>query len=154
MSMTTRSPCAASTPLPELADFLQPFHIQFRRRESYTALERYLTGLLTDHPHKNCDTLAAVVPRTSEQQLQGLLTMTSVFTKKPRTSWAGTNTRGDCGQGFIAMRHCHAELQLFGVAEMAAAATAAGAAGTFPRRFFPSTGSPPPLIGRNPPAGM
>jgi SRSO17 transposase len=35
--------------------------------------ERYLTGLLTDHPHKNCDTLATVVPGTSEQQLQGLL---------------------------------------------------------------------------------
>jgi SRSO17 transposase len=29
---------------------------------------------LTEHPNKNCDTLAAVVPGTSEQQLQGLLT--------------------------------------------------------------------------------
>jgi SRSO17 transposase len=57
-----------------LADFLQPFHIQFCRRESQAALERYLTGLLTDHPRKNCDTLAAIVPGTSEQQLQGLLT--------------------------------------------------------------------------------
>jgi len=75
MSTTTRLPRAASTPLPELADFLQPFHVQFRRPESYTALERYLTGLLTDHAHKNCATLAAVVPGTSEQQLQGLLTM-------------------------------------------------------------------------------
>jgi SRSO17 transposase len=71
----TRLPRAASTPLPELADFLQPFHVQFCRQESYAALERYLTGLLTDHPHKNCDTLAAVLPGTSEQQLQGLLTM-------------------------------------------------------------------------------
>jgi hypothetical protein len=35
----------------------------------------YLTGSLTDHPHKHCDTLAAMVPGTSEQQLQGLLTM-------------------------------------------------------------------------------
>ena len=48
--------------------------VQFRRRENRTALERYLTGLLTDHPHKNCDTLATVVPDASEQQLQGLLT--------------------------------------------------------------------------------
>jgi len=29
---------------------------------------------LTDHPRKNCDTLAAILPDTSEQQLQGLLT--------------------------------------------------------------------------------
>src|SRR3954466_3954842 len=34
----------------------------------------YLTGLLTEHPNKNCDTLAQVVPGTSEQRLQGLLT--------------------------------------------------------------------------------
>jgi len=75
MNTTTRLPRAARTPLPALADFLQPFQVQFRRRESRAALERYLTGLLIDHPHKNCDTLAAVVPGTSEQQLQGLLTM-------------------------------------------------------------------------------
>jgi SRSO17 transposase len=74
MSTTKRLPRAPSTPLPELIDFLQPFQDQFRRRENRTALERYLTGLLTDHPHKNCDTLAAVVTGTSEQQLQGLLT--------------------------------------------------------------------------------
>jgi SRSO17 transposase len=74
MDTLTRLPRAASEPLPALADFLQPFHIQFCRRESQAALERYLTGLLTDHPRKNCDTLAAIVPGTSEQQLQGLLT--------------------------------------------------------------------------------
>jgi hypothetical protein len=74
MSTTNRLPWVPSTPLPELIDFLQPFQDQFRRRENRTALERYLTGLLTDHPHKNCDTLATVVPATSEQQLQGLLT--------------------------------------------------------------------------------
>jgi hypothetical protein len=51
-----------------------PFQDQFRYRENRSALERYLTGLLTDHPHKNCDTLASVMPGTSEQQLQGLLT--------------------------------------------------------------------------------
>jgi SRSO17 transposase len=37
-------------------------------------LERYLSGLLTEHPNKNCDTLAQVVPGTSEQRLHGLLT--------------------------------------------------------------------------------
>jgi SRSO17 transposase len=74
MSTLERLPRAASEPLPALADFLRPFLDQFRRRENRTALERYLTGLLTDHPHKNCDTLASVVPGISEQQLQGLLT--------------------------------------------------------------------------------
>src|SRR3954471_17264365 len=38
------------------------------------ALERYLTGMFTEHPNKNCDTIAQVVPDTSEQSLQGLLT--------------------------------------------------------------------------------
>jgi SRSO17 transposase len=74
LSTTNRLPRAPSTPLPELMDFLQPFLDQFRRRENRTALSHYLTGLLTDHPHKNCDTLASVVPGASEQQLQGLLT--------------------------------------------------------------------------------
>jgi SRSO17 transposase len=70
----TRIPHAPSTPLPELAEFLAPFRIHFKRSEGPQALERYLTGLLTEHPNKNCDTLAQVVPGTSEQRLQGLLT--------------------------------------------------------------------------------
>jgi hypothetical protein len=74
MSKTNRLPRAPSTPLPELINCLQPFQDLFHRRENRTALERYLTGLLSDHPHKNCDTLASVMPGTSEQQLQGLLT--------------------------------------------------------------------------------
>ena len=37
-------------------------------------VERYLTGLLTELPNKNCDTIARNVPGTSEQRLQGLLT--------------------------------------------------------------------------------
>jgi SRSO17 transposase len=60
--------------MPELAEFLKPFHVQFKRSEGREALERYLTGLLTEHPRKNCDTIASVVPGTSEQRLQGLLT--------------------------------------------------------------------------------
>src|SRR5512144_2732352 len=70
----TRIPHAPSTPLPELAEFLDPFRIRFQRSEGPQTLERYLTGLLTELPHKNCDTLAQAVPGTSEQRLQGLLT--------------------------------------------------------------------------------
>lgn len=65
---------AREEPMPELDEFLSLFQFKFPRRESRQAAERYLTGLLTEHPNKNGDTLAAVVPGTSEQQLQGLLT--------------------------------------------------------------------------------
>ncbi len=37
-------------------------------------MERYLTGLLTDLPRKNCDTIAAAVAGTSTERLQHLLT--------------------------------------------------------------------------------
>jgi SRSO17 transposase len=69
-----RIPHAPSTPSPELSESLDPFRIHFKRSEGPQSLERYLTGLLTEHPNKNCDTLAQVVPGTSEQRLQGLLT--------------------------------------------------------------------------------
>jgi SRSO17 transposase len=75
MKTTTRVPLAPSEPLPALDQFLRPFHVHFCRSEATHALERYLTGMLTEHPNKNCDTLAAVVPGTSEQSLQGLLTV-------------------------------------------------------------------------------
>src|SRR3954464_10641654 len=71
---TKRIPQVPSTPLPELAEFLEPFRVHFRRSEGRQSLERYLSGLLTEHPNKNCDTLAQVVPGTSEQRLQGLMT--------------------------------------------------------------------------------
>src|SRR5215831_8734841 len=71
---TKRIPQVPSAPLPELAEFLEPFRVHFRRSEGRQSLERYLCGLLTEHPNKNCDTLAQVVPGTSEQRLQGLLT--------------------------------------------------------------------------------
>src|SRR3954463_6949565 len=74
MKSTKRSPLAPSGPLPELEEFLRPFHVHFARSEARHALERYLTGMLTEHPNKNCDTIASVVPDTSEQSLQGLLT--------------------------------------------------------------------------------
>jgi SRSO17 transposase len=60
--------------LPELDAFLRPFHVHFARSEGRQSLERYLTGLLTEHNNKNCDTLAQVVPGTSQQRLHNLLT--------------------------------------------------------------------------------
>lgn len=72
--MLARLPRAAPAHLPELAAFLAPFTPHFAQRPSAPGLERYCTGLLTDYPDKNCDTLAAVVPGTNEQQLQHLLT--------------------------------------------------------------------------------
>src|SRR5918911_1804450 len=74
MKTTKRPPQAPSEPLPELAAFLAPFRVHFKRSEGPHALERYLTGMFTEHPNKNCDTIAQVVPGTSEQSLQGLLT--------------------------------------------------------------------------------
>jgi SRSO17 transposase len=75
MTTTVRIvPQAPTQPLPELATFLQPFRVQFARSEGPHALERYLTGLLTELPDKNCQTIAANLPGTSEQRLQGLLT--------------------------------------------------------------------------------
>ena len=68
MKTITRIPHVPAAALPELDDFLRPFHVHFARAEGPRALERYLTGLLTEHPNKNCDTLAQVVPGTSEQR--------------------------------------------------------------------------------------
>lgn len=60
--------------MPELEEFLRPFTVNFVQRPSATVLERYVSGLLTECPNKNCDTIAQVVPGASEQQLQYLLT--------------------------------------------------------------------------------
>src|SRR2546422_11385008 len=65
---------ASPAVLPELEEFLATFQVRFRRPEGEEALERYLTGLLTALPNKNCDTMAEAVPGTSEQRLQELLT--------------------------------------------------------------------------------
>lgn len=67
-------PKAPPTPLPELDAFLQPYHALFRRTQSRQSVDRYLTGLLTDLPRKNCDTIAAAVAGTSTERLQHLLT--------------------------------------------------------------------------------
>jgi SRSO17 transposase len=65
---------ASPDELPELKEFLRSFEVRFRRPEGAEALERYTTGLLTELPTKNCDTLAQAVPGTSEQRLQEFLT--------------------------------------------------------------------------------
>jgi SRSO17 transposase len=67
-------PKASPAPLPELATYLAPFAPLFRRATSRESVERYLTGLLTDLPRKNCDTIAAAVAGTSTERLQHLLT--------------------------------------------------------------------------------
>jgi SRSO17 transposase len=74
MKTTKREPHAPSAALPELSEFLRPFHVHFSRSEGPQSLERYLTGLFTEHPNKNCDTIAQVVPDTSQQRLHNLLT--------------------------------------------------------------------------------
>jgi SRSO17 transposase len=70
----TRVPKASPEPLPELATFLEPFAPLFRRHTSRDSMERYLTGLLSDVPHKTCDSIADVIAGTSVERLQHLLT--------------------------------------------------------------------------------
>ena len=67
-------PKASPETLPELAPYLAPFAPLFRRSTSRASVERYLTGLLTDLPRKNCDAIAAAVAGTSPERLQHLLT--------------------------------------------------------------------------------
>jgi SRSO17 transposase len=65
---------ASPDELPELQEFLGAFRVRFRRPEGQHALERYTTGLLTELPNKNCDTMAQAVPGISAQRLQEFLT--------------------------------------------------------------------------------
>src|SRR5919204_3632841 len=65
---------ASPAELPELQAFLGAFQVRFRRPEGREALERYTTGLLTELPNKNCDTIAQAVPGISAQRLQEFLT--------------------------------------------------------------------------------
>jgi SRSO17 transposase len=65
---------ASPAELPELQEFLGAFQVRFRRPEGRQALERYTTGLLTELPNKNGDTLAQAVPGTNAQRVQEFLT--------------------------------------------------------------------------------
>jgi SRSO17 transposase len=69
-----RLPQAPRAPLPELAEFLVPLRVHFTQGPSAETLRQYLTGLLSEHPNKNCDTLTEIVPETNEQQFNHLLT--------------------------------------------------------------------------------
>ena len=69
-----RTAYAPEEPLAELTTFLNTVGIEFGDKRRSRSMERYVTGLLTDHPNKNCDTLAEVLPGTNEQRLQALLT--------------------------------------------------------------------------------
>jgi SRSO17 transposase len=69
-----RIPQAPRAPLPELAEFLAPLRVQFTQGPSAETLRQYVTGLLSEAPLKNCDTLAGIVPETNEQQFNHLLT--------------------------------------------------------------------------------
>src|SRR5258707_11151409 len=64
-----RVPKASPEPLPELAAFLEPFAPLFRQHTSHESMERYLTGLLTDLPHKICETIADVTAGITNEEL-------------------------------------------------------------------------------------
>jgi len=65
---------AGEESLLELEEFLREVGIDLGDKRRERAIDRYMTGLLTDHPNKNCETIAEVVPGTNEQRLQALLT--------------------------------------------------------------------------------
>lgn len=67
-------PKASAAVLPELAAFVAPFAPLLHNAQSRQSLDRYLTGLLSDLPRKNCETIAATVAGTSTERLQHLLT--------------------------------------------------------------------------------
>ena len=70
-------PRAGPTPLWAVDAYLHPFGALFRaarQRPTWESLERSVTGLLTDLPRKNCDTIAAAVAGTTTERLQHLLT--------------------------------------------------------------------------------
>ena len=61
---------ASPAELPELHALLGAFQVRLRRPEGRDALERSTTGLLTELPNKNGDTIAPAVPGPSEQRVQ------------------------------------------------------------------------------------
>jgi SRSO17 transposase len=63
---------ASDKPLPELAGYLSGYDKYFIRSEGRESLERYSTGLLSDIPRKNGQTIEDNVPGTSYQRLQSL----------------------------------------------------------------------------------
>ena len=64
----------SNRPLPELVRYLYFYSKYFIRSEGRETLERYSTGLLSDIPRKNGQTIEDNVPGTNNQRLQSLLT--------------------------------------------------------------------------------
>lgn len=99
MGKSTRHAHAPEEPLDELMTFLNAVGIEFGDKRRDHAMERYVTGLLTDHPNKNCDTLAEVLPGTNEQRLQALLTTMdwdeTAANRKRVALMTGLKTEGD-----------------------------------------------------------
>ena len=60
--------------LAELMTFLNKVGIESGDKRRDRSMERYVAGLLTDNPNKNCDTLAETLAGTNELRLQALLT--------------------------------------------------------------------------------
>ena len=60
--------------LPKLQKYLDKFKNIFRRSDTMNAAERYMTGLLSDIPYKNCGMMAEYMEGTSAQSLQDFLT--------------------------------------------------------------------------------
>jgi SRSO17 transposase len=69
-----RMPQAPREAMPELAEFLEPMRVHFTQAPSADTLRQYVTGLLSDQPKKNSQTLPDVIPETNQQQFNHLLT--------------------------------------------------------------------------------
>ncbi len=67
MKRSVRVPPVPAEALAELDEFLRPRRVEFRRRKSEQAAARYLHGLLSEQPNKNCETLALLMPEGSRQ---------------------------------------------------------------------------------------
>jgi SRSO17 transposase len=68
---------AGAEPLPELAEFLEPFAALVRRSESKRAMERYANGLLSDLPRKTLAQMGRGLAGAHDQRLQEFLTRTA-----------------------------------------------------------------------------
>jgi SRSO17 transposase len=67
-------PQAPREAMPALAEFLEPLRVHFTQAPSAETLRQYVTGLLSEQPKKNSETLPEVVPETNQQQFNHLLT--------------------------------------------------------------------------------
>src|SRR5215510_5114849 len=69
-----RMPQAPRDAMPELAEFLEPMRVHFTPAPSAETLRQSVTGMLSEHPKKNCATLPEVVPEPNQQQFNHRLT--------------------------------------------------------------------------------